>query len=94
MKRKFKKNWIKMNEDSKDQVTEVITEKEEEKMSFFAKHKKGLIIGGLGALAAGAAGIFLASKKGSDDEDEDYDLEDFEDAELEELAASEEETEG
>ena len=93
---KFKKNWIKMNDDSNDQVTEVITEKkEEEKMSFFAKHKKGLILGGIGALAAGAAGLIIASRKDSDDvDDEDFDLDDFEDAELEELASEEEKTEG
>ena len=88
--KKFKKNWIKMNETSEDQVTEVISEdKEEKEMGFFEKHKKGLIIGGLGALAAGAAGLFIASRKGSDDDDEDLDLEDFEDGELEELAAEE-----
>ena len=82
--KKFKKNWIKMNEDSKDQVSEEITEeKEEEKMSFFAKHKKGLIIGGLGALAAGAVGLFIAGKK-DDDDFEDADFDDFDDDEVSE----------
>ena len=84
MKKKIK--WIKMNNDVQDQVTEEVSDKEEEKMSFFAKHKKGIILGGLGALAAGAAGLFLASRKDSDDEDEeDMDLDDFEDAEIDEL---------
>ena len=60
-------------------------------MGFFAKHKKGLIIGGLGALAAGAAGLFLASKKGSEDDvDEEFDDDDFVDEEFEEELASEE----
>lgn len=91
MKRRNKRNWIKMNDDSQNQVSEPIAEeKEEEKMSFFAKHKKGLIIGGLGALAAGAAGLFLASKKGSDDENEEDDFEDFVDEDIEKELDAEE----
>lgn len=70
--KKFSKKWIKMNEDSKEEVSENIEEKKEEnEMGFFAKHKKGLIIGGLGALAAGAVGLIIANK-GSDDADEDF----------------------
>ena len=91
MKRRNKRNWIKMNDDSQNQVSEPIAEKEEEKeMGFFAKHKKGLIIGGLGALAAGAAGLFLASKKGSDDVEEDDDFEDFVDEDIEKELDAEE----
>ena len=71
-----KKNWIKMNNDKNEVVEQVEETKEETKMNFFSKHKKGLIIGGLGALAAGAAGLFLASRKGSDYDDE-IDDEDF-----------------
>lgn len=91
--KRFKKNWIKVNNDTnvQDQETEIeVTEKEEEKMGFFAKHKKGLIIGGLGALAAGAAGLFLASRKDSEDDYEEIDDDfDFEDAEIEELTETE-----
>ena len=82
---KIKKNWIKMNgndEVQNDQVEVITEEKEEKKMSFFAKHKKGLIIGGLGTLAAGAVGLFLASKKDSDDDYEDYDFDEFDDEEI------------
>ena len=83
--------WIKMNPDTKTEVVETVEEKEETKMNFFTKHKKGLIIGGLGALAAGAAGIFLASKKGSDDDEyEDIDDEDFVDDEIAEELEKEE----
>lgn len=90
MIKKFRKNWIKMNEDSKDQVSEEITEeKEENEMGFFAKHKKGLIIGGLGALAAGAVGLLIANK-GSDDDYEDADFDEFDDEEVSEETGSEE----
>lgn len=81
--KKFKKNWIKMNDTVQtDEVSEEITEetKEEGKMNFFAKHKKGLIIGGLGALTAGAVGLLIA-KKGSDDDYEDADFDEFDDNE-------------
>lgn len=74
--KKFKKNWIKMNDDQVETTEEVVEEKEEKEMGFFAKHKKGLILGGLGALAAGAVGLLIA-KSGSDDdyeEDDDLDL--------------------
>lgn len=81
--KKFAKKWIKMNPDT-EEVVETEEKKEECEMGFFAKHKKGLIIGGLGALAAGAAGLFLASKKGSDDDyeelDEDFDINSEDDA--------------
>lgn len=82
--KKFKKNWIKMNGTTEDQVTEEIVEtKEEKEMSFFSKHKKGLIIGGLGALAAGVAGLLIASKKDSDDEYEEDMDDDFVDEDIE-----------
>lgn len=77
--RKFKKNWIKMNDDQVETNEEVTEEtKEETNMSFFQRHKKGLIFGGLGALAAGAAGLFLL-KNGSDDDYEDGEYEDLDD---------------
>ena len=84
--KKFKKNWIKMNEDKTEEVRSEIEEKEETKMSFFSKHKKGLIIGGLGALAAGVAGLLIANKKDSDDEYE-MDDEDFDEIEDEDVAS-------
>lgn len=74
--KKFKKNWIKMNEDKTEEVKSEVEEKEEEKMNFFQKHKKGLIFGGLGALAAGVAGILIANKGSDDVDDEDIDLDD------------------
>lgn len=73
--KKFAKKWIKMNPDT-NEVVETEEKKEECEMGFFAKHKKGLIIGGIGALAAGAVGLLIA-KKGSDDDYEELD-EDFE----------------
>lgn len=88
--KKFSKKWIKMN-DTKEEVSENIEEKKEEnEMGFFAKHKKGLIIGGLGALAAGAVGLLIANK-GSSDDDEEYE-DDFDeiDSDDEEEATSEE----
>ena len=82
--KKFKKNWIKVMNGTEDQVTEEVVEtKEEKEMSFFSKHKKGLIIGGLGALAAGVAGILIANKKDSDDEYEEDMDEDFVDEDIE-----------
>ena len=83
--KKFKKNWIKMNEDKTEEVRSEVEEKEETKMSFFAKHKKGLIIGGLSALAAGAVGLLIANK-GSDDVD-DEDIDDFDEIEDEDVAS-------
>lgn len=77
---KFKKNWIKMN-DTKEEVEVTEETKEETKMNFFAKHKKGLIIGGLGALAAGAVGLLIANKGSDDDYDEDYDCDVDDDSE-------------
>lgn len=88
---KFKKNWIKMTEDNKDQVEETAEEeKEETEMSFFSKHKKGLIIGGLGALAAGAVGILLTRKGSDDDYEDDFDDDDFDSEEGSEDTDSEE----
>lgn len=73
--KKFGKKWIKMNDDVQtEEVSEEV--KEEKEMGFFGKHKKGLIIGGLSALAAGAAGLLICTNRSSDD-DEDYD--DFDD---------------
>ena len=85
---KFKKNWIRMNNDAKteEEVSEEI--KEETNMNFFQRHKKGLIFGGLGALAAGAAGLLLL-KSGSDDDYEDSEYEDLDNSD----ASTEEEAE-
>lgn len=69
------KEYIKLgNKD--EEVTEVVEteEKEEKEMGFFAKHKKGLIIGSVVGLLAGGAALLL--KKGSDDDSEE-DLLDF-----------------
>ncbi len=78
----MKRKWIKMNlkEEEKPEVVDVIEEseenKEESEMGFFEKHKKGLLIGGLSALAAGIAGLIIANK-GSDDDVEECDIEDL-----------------
>lgn len=78
---KFKKNWIKVNDNTEDQVEITEETKEDEKMGFFAKHKKGLIIGGLSALAAGAVGLIIAKSGSDDDYEDDYDLDDEDEAE-------------
>jgi len=71
------KKWIKMNlkEEEKPEVIDVVEEseenKEEKSMNFLTKHKKGLIIGGLSALAAGAVGLLIANKGSDDDVEED-----------------------
>lgn len=73
----MKRKWIKMNlkEEEKPEVVDVVEEseenKEEKSMNFFTKHKKGLIIGGLSALAAGVAGLLIANKGSDDDVEED-----------------------
>ena len=86
--KKRKKRYIKTNLNNKPEVVEQKPEeKEETKMNFFVKHKKGLILGGLGALAAGAAGLFLLNKFS----DEDY--EEFDDDFFEEDEATSEEAE-
>lgn len=73
---KFGKKWIKMSDDIQtEEVSEEV--KEEKEMGFFGKHKKGLIIGGLSALAAGAAGLLICANRSSSNEDEDF--EDFDD---------------
>lgn len=77
----IKKNWIKVNDNTEDQVEITEETKEDEKMGFFQKHKKGLIIGGLGALAAGAVGLILAKSSSDDDYEDDYDLDDEDEAE-------------
>ena len=77
---KLKKNWIKMND--KEEVNEVVEEKEEKEMNFFQKHKKGLIIGGISALVATAAGVFLANKSADDEDEEDVDFDEIDDEEI------------
>ena len=84
--KKFKKNWIKMNEDVNQDRVEITEEtKEDEEMGFFQKHKKGLIIGGISALVATAAGVLIATKGSDDDLEEDYDLDAEDDSESAEL---------
>lgn len=78
---KFKKNWIKVTEDN-EEVNEVVEEKEEKEMNFFQKHKKGLIIGGISALVATAAGVFLANKSSDDEDEEDVDFDEIDDEEI------------
>ena len=75
---KLKKNWIKVTENN-EEVNEVVEEKEEKEMNFFQKHKKGLIIGGISALVATAAGVFLANKGSDDEDEEDVDFDEIDD---------------
>jgi hypothetical protein len=89
MKRNLK-DYINLNT-KKDEVTEVVeTEevKEEEtmeKVGFFARHKKGLLIGGGLAALGGLAAILL--KNHSNDGDEYEDLDDCDDDAFEDEAA-------
>ena len=77
----MKKRFISLNKDTDiesevTEVNEVPEEKEEEEMGFFTKHKKGLIIGGLSALAAGAVALVIKGCKGDplyDDEEDEID---------------------
>lgn len=85
---KLKKNWIKVTEDN-EVKEEVVEEKEEKEMNFFQKHKKGLIIGGISALVATAAGVLIATKGSDDDLEEDYDLDAEDDSESANLENSE-----
>lgn len=78
---KFKKNWIKVTEDN-EEVNEVVEEKEEKEMNFFQKHKKGLIIGGISALVATAAGVLIANKGSDDEDEEDVDFDEIDDEEI------------
>ena len=78
---KLKKNWIKVTEDN-EEVNEVVEEKEEKEMNFFQKHKKGIIIGGISALVATAAGIFIANKDSDDEDEEDVDFDEIDDEEI------------
>lgn len=78
---KLKKNWIKVTEDN-EVKEEVVEEKEEKEMNFFQKHKKGLIIGGISALVATAAGVFLANKSSDDEDEEDVDFDEIDDEEI------------
>jgi hypothetical protein len=80
MKRNLK-DYINLNT-KKDEVTEVVeTEevKEEEtmeKVGFFARHKKGLLIGGGLAALGGLAAILLKNRSDDGDEYEDLDCDD------------------
>ena len=87
-------NWIKMNKNSGDQISEVVTEsemKEEKKMSFFKNSfiKKGILFG-VGALATGfVVGLLIKNRNDDlDDFEEDVDLDEFEDAEFKEFVES------
>ena len=77
---KLKKNWIKMND--KEEVKDSVEEKEEKEMNFFQKHKKGLIIGGISALVATAAGVFIANKSSDVEDEEDVDFDEIDDEEI------------
>lgn len=90
MLKKLGKKYIKMDEDINNEVSEEVEDKEEKKMGFFAKHKKGLIIGGLGALAAGAVGLLIAKKGSDDDYEDDYDLDDVDETDEDSSAESSE----
>ena len=70
IREKLGKKFIKIDDDVRETSEETVETKEEKEMGFFAKHKKGLIIGGLGALAAGAVGLLIANKGSDDDFDE------------------------
>lgn len=69
----------KIDEEVTDNV-EVKEDEDMEKVGFFARHKKGLIIGAIGtALAAGAAILIKSSNNdSSDDYEDDYDVEESE----------------
>ena len=74
---------------SNAEVENLEEEENMEKVGFFAKHKKGLILGGLGVLAAGAAALIInAAKNRSDDDFEEDDFFD-EDSETSEDSAEE-----
>lgn len=88
MLKKLGKKYIKMDEDINNEVSEEVEDKEEKEMGFFAKHKKGLIIGGLGALAAGAVGLLIAKKGSDDDYEDDYDLDDVDETDEDSSAES------
>ena len=80
MKRNLK-DYINLNT-KKDEVTEVVEteevkeEEEMEKVGFFAKHKKGLLIGGGLAALGGLAAILLKNRSDDGDEYEDLDCDD------------------
>ena len=90
IREKLGKKFIKISEDVNETSEETVETKEEKDMGFFQKHKKGLIIGGLGALAAGAVGLILSKKSSDDDFDEDYDYDDEVDSDSEESETTEE----
>ena len=74
---------------SNGEVENLEEEESMEKVGFFAKHKKGVILGGLGVLAAGAAALIInAAKNRSDDDFEEDDFFD-EDSDTEENSAEE-----
>lgn len=90
IREKLGKRFIKVNDDVDVTSEETVETKEEKEMGFFAKHKKGLIIGGLGALAAGAVGLFLAKSGSDDDFEDDYDFDDEVDSDSDESETIEE----
>ena len=76
MKKRFGKKMIEVTD---VENTEEVQEEEtmEEKIGFFAKHKKGILIGAGAAVLAAAAGLIAAGKRDDDFEDfEDEDLDD------------------
>ena len=74
---------------SNGEVENLEEEENMEKVGFFAKHKKGVILGGLGVLAAGAAALIInAAKNRSDDDFEEDDFFD-EDSDTEEDSTEE-----
>lgn len=65
--------------------TEEMKEEENmEKVGFFAKHKKGFILGGLGVLAAGAAALIINATKNNPDDD--FEEDDFYDDDSDEVS--------
>ena len=71
IREKLGKKFIKINKGVKEASEETVETKEEENMGFFQKHKKGLIIGGLGALTACVVGLLIS--KGNSEDDCDFD---------------------
>lgn len=66
-----------------EEVTDNVEVKEDEdmdKVGFFARHKKGLIIGAVGTVLAAGAAMLIKSNSDdtSDDYEDDYDVEESE----------------
>lgn len=70
IREKLGKKFIKINKGVDEVTSETVETKEENEMGFFAKHKKGLIIGGLGALTACVVGLLIS--KGNSEDDCDF----------------------